>query len=172
MQISTGSEDPDWSSNYRLLRKLYPEWEPNDELLREVWFRCWDKPHGIESHTVCHDLLREAIVEARQAHTWKEPNLELVSKFYRLKRVERLMKLQQEVQRNTAAYEMEQALQEHHQRIVKISDWTPARRDAAVQRVVERLAPMRKQTAKPVSEWSQLMTGLVVAADQEIFLAQ
>jgi hypothetical protein len=167
-QISNESEPTDWNSNYRLLRNLYPDWKPTDEILREVWFRAFDKPHGMERNMVAQDLLREAIVKARQTHTWKEPNLEMVSRFYRVSRVERMMNQEKEMERNTAAQEAAEAAKEHQQRIRRIAGWHQARREAAVARVAHRFPYLQKQTVKAVDEWSALMTGLVSAADEEI----
>ena len=142
--ISIASEDHSWSNNYRLLRKLYPKWDPNDEELREVWFRCFDKDNGLGADLVCQDLLRDAIVEARQVHTWNEPNLELVSKLYRNKRTERLLERERAVERDQQAAQAAQVEREHRQRIERISRWSEPRRQAAVSRALSRFRMLEK----------------------------
>lgn len=170
--ISTASEQHTWSSNYRLLRKLFPKWDPNDEELREVWFRCFDKENGLGPDLVAHDLLKEAIVEARKVHSWNEPNLELVSRFYRIKRTERLMEQEKMMRRDEQAVQSEYVAKEHQRRIDRIASWSEPRRAAAVSLAVGRFQMLARHKQKPISEWSPMMTGLVVAADEEILLAQ
>ena len=171
-EISTAYEEHTWSSNYRLLRKLYPKWEPNDVELKEVWFRCFDKPNGLGLDLVAHDLLKSAIIDARQVNSWTAPNIEVVSKLYRRMRTERLMDLEKQnrrVDRNLEAIELQA---EHERRIDQIKRWDDARRSAAIDLVNSRFPSTGKQTADPIDQWSHLMTGLVVAADKEIFLAK
>jgi len=170
-QIETlnGSEAPSWSSNYRLLRSLYQRWEPTDELLREVWFRCYDKPHGMTADEVNHEDLRIAIVESRTVNKFNDPDFERIAEIYRRRRQERIIKTQARAIRSDADHDQQECSKEHEQRIKRISEWSEHRREAAMNRVRKMFKQYRKRDDQPTVEgWSQALSGLVVAADQEI----
>jgi len=172
IETSRGSEEPSWSANFRLLRSLYANWEPNDEILREVWFRCYDKPNGIGVAEVSHEDLRIAIVDSRQVNNWKEPDFERIAKFYRIKRQERIIKNQTHESRDQMASEREQCKREHERRIQRIENWTPERRKAAVNRVRSTFSMYRNDPGPPTEGgWSSMLSGMVVAADEEILNA-
>jgi len=170
-QIKTLSESeaPSWEVNYRLLRSLYQNWKPTDELLREVWFRCYDKPHGMTANQVNHEDLRIAIVESRSVNKYNDPDFERIADIYRRRRQERIIKNQARAIRSDADHDMQECIREHGQRIKRISEWSEHRREAAMNRVQKMFKGYRKRDDQPTVEgWSQALSGLVVAADQEI----
>jgi len=153
-----------------MLRGLFPKWEPTDEQLKEVWFKCFDKPDGLGRDQVSQLLLREAIVEARQVHSYKDPDFDRISRIYRTKRTESLIERDKIATKTETQIEMAALEREHKSRIQRIDRWSQPRKEAAIARAKHRVPSLRKQTEKDHHEWSSFCTGMVIAADEEIFL--
>lgn len=80
------------------------------------------------------------------------------------------MKRDRSDQKTDHDHELALIEREHKSRLDRIEKWNEPRREAAVARAVHRMPSLRKQTAQPFRNWSKFCTGIVVAADQEIFI--
>lgn len=152
------------------MRALWPEWDPTDELLREVWFCVYDKPDGLGAGCISHEDLHDAIVEVKRSKSWKEPDFYAIANAYRLRKNGRAIELEKQKNASKDARERSYIEHEHRRRMDRIRDWHPHRKDAAIRRA-RNLFP---SIAIPESEngWSAFISGLVNACDEELRDAQ
>jgi hypothetical protein len=162
-------ESANWDENWSLLRKLFPEWNPTDEMIREVWFRSYDLPHGLSGpQTVNHDALRESIVEHRKTTAYPRPDFLTVSDLYRLAK----QRTTAEIFRARMTPERREDLkkeidQEHERRVEKILRWDLSRINAAREQVAKLMPGIGMKSGDPQS-WSAVYSGLVIAADERL----
>jgi hypothetical protein len=171
MQSETRSADsvsPTWDDNWMLLRRLWPEWSPTEEQSRELWWRAFDKPHGIKGEgKVDQKSLHDAICDVARASKWKEPKfLEVADQYKRVRNV-RLAELDRLSMAKATDYEAQECDREHSDRLRQISNWSATRLEAAQTLVARRLPTFTAKSPEP-STWSRTYSGLLLAADEEI----
>lgn len=164
---SSGSER--WAENWLLLRRLFSEWEPTDEMIREVWFRTFDRPHGLNGPGVInHDCLKQAIIEHRKGNPYQRPDFLKVSDLYRLERQRVLSELERaRMSGHSRDDERRIVKSEHEARVETILKWPLERIEAARAEVARVFPGMRDKSGDPES-WSQTYSGLIVSADQRL----
>ena len=164
----TSKQEPTWTENWTLLRNLWKEWTPTPEMVREVWFRSFDKRHGIRGALVVnHVALREAIISVRKTTGWKEPKFLDVSDAYRHEQNRTLAEIALASIRTIGAKERAEVEDDHTRRLAMISEWSSERLIVAREKV-ERQFPTFRGKSSDLSAWSKTYTGLVFAADQMI----
>lgn len=152
-----------------MLRRLWPEWEPTDEIMREVWFKSFDKPHALQgAGTVNHDALHDAIVEHRKTSPYPRPEFLKVSDLYRMKRQTVLAELERvRMGGRSREDERKEIDAEHARRIEEILKWPLSRIEAARQEVA-RYLPNSANKSGDVRSWSAVYSGMVKAADKRL----
>ena len=167
---SPGPEQPQetWDSNWILIRRLWPEWNPTDEQVREVWFKAFDKKHGaVGENRVNHDALREAILAVSRSKRFKAPAFIDISDAYRHEKGRVLAEIERP--RMTSKIENERAkIEIEHDRLRDIVERWPADRLLAARQVVEKKIPTFAGKSSDPSGWSRTYIGFLVAADDEI----
>ena len=159
---------PSWDENWRLLRQLWPSWEPTAETIRHVWFLAYDRPNStIGAGFVDHRSLKEAIVEHARSSRWKEPEFLAISKLYRDFKNRRLIDRQIKANRSTVTAELLEIRKDHEKRLATIERWTADRIVAARNHIAKRFSAFRGYTDKR-EEWSPFYSGMLIAADQEL----
>ena len=146
-----------WADNWKLLRRLWPSWKPNDDIIREVWFKNYD------NDATDQDLLNDAIVHHKSFDGMFEPKFIELNDSYR----NRLNQAKSEIRRYRVDPEETPQANErrHRERIAKIQLWTPERFEAARRRLGEFRPSLRSKSTDPET-WTQGYTGLLIAADQ------
>ena len=160
--------EPTWTENWTLLRNLWKDWSPTPDMVREVWFRSFDKRHGIRGALVVnHVALREAIVSVRKATGWKEPKFLDVADAYRHEQNRTLAEIALASIRTIGAKERAEVEDDHTRRLAMISEWSSERLMVAREKVERQFATFRGKSSD-LSTWSKTYAGLVFAADQMI----
>ena len=171
MQSETRSQStdaPTWDENWLLLRRLWPEWAPTDEQAREVWWRSFDKRHGVRGELYVNQIaLKEAILGHARSSKWKEPKFLDIADQYRREVNATLSHLDRVGHRTTTDREQVEVEHEHEQRIERIGHWTPERLRVA-QEHLARVATTFVGKSPDPSTWSKVYSGMLVAADQEV----
>lgn len=165
----TRSSEParTWDDNWRLLRQLWPAWEPTAETTKHVWFTAYDKPHGVEGpRTINQVALREAIIDAARSQRWKEPTFYDINNIYKRLKNEQITARTTKAARSKVTAEQLEIQKEHERRMVRIGSWTPDRLLAARNEVARRFASFRGYS-KDLKDWSPFYSGLLCAIDQE-----
>lgn len=158
---------PTWDENWRLLRQLWPAWEPTAETVKYVWFTAYDKPHGIEGPlTINQAALREAIIDAARSQRWKEPTFYDVNNIYKLRKNEQITARTTKAARSKVTAEQLEIQRDHERRMSRIRGWSPDRLLAARNEVARRFSAFRGYT-KDREKWSPFYSGLLCAADEE-----
>jgi hypothetical protein len=164
----SGEPVPSWDENWRLLRQLWPSWEPTAETIRHVWFLAYDRPNStIGAGFVDHRSLKEAIVEHARSSRWKEPEFLAISKLYRDFKNRHLTDRQIQANKTKLTADRLEIEQEHEKRMATIERWNDDRILAARNLIAKRFASFRGYT-NDRSEWSPFYSGLITAADEEI----
>ena len=169
MQSTTRSSDtaiPTWADNWRLIRNLWPEWSPTDQQVRDIWFRSYNQPHAVKgAGTINQSALRDAILHVNRSQKWKEPKFLDIADAYRREKNRTIADLH----RMSMQPEQERDLirNEHERRLDNIATWTTDRLRDAQALVGSRVSTMRDKSSDP-SAWSQVYTGMLVAADEEL----
>lgn len=161
-------EDRTWDANWMLIRKLWPNWEPTDEMMREVWFRSFDKPHGLRgAERINQDALREAITASARSSKWKEPKFLHIADLYRHERNRVLSQLERIRMRSDGIDERALINNEHEKWLSEMKEWKPERLKRAMELVAEQFDTYRDKSTNPAS-WGRTFTGLVYNADKII----
>ncbi len=164
----SGEPVPSWDENWRLLRQLWPSWEPTPEIIRHVWFLAYDKPNAPEGlGFIDHESLRRAIVEHARSARWKEPEFLAISKLYNQLKNEKMTTRAKAATKTRRDAEWLDVQKEHERRIGRIEQWDQDRLESARTRVAGRFASFRSYT-RNIAEWSPIYSGLITAADEEI----
>ena len=151
-----------------LIRKLWPNWEPTDEMMREVWFRSFDKPHGLRgAGHINQEALREAITASARSSKWKEPKFLSIADMYRHEKNRVLSQLERIRMRSDGIDERALINNEHEKWVSEIKEWPPNRLKQAMELVAEQFDTYRDKSTNPDS-WGRLFTGLVYNADKII----
>jgi len=159
---------PRWDENWVLIRRLWPNWDPTDEQISEVWFRSFDKPHGISGEgRVNQSALHDAIVACNRSSKWKEPRFLEVADAYRREKNRILAEMDRA--RMTQDKERDRIIveREHKARVGRIEKWPLERLKVAMELIGKRFPTLANKSMTP-SSWSPTFSGLVVAADEEI----
>ena len=157
-----------WEANWTLLRRLWPKWDPTDEMISEVWFRSWDKKHGVKGpDRVNHEALRTAILLAAKSSKWKEPSFLDIADSYRHEQNRVLAEIDRVRYRNDSEREANIIRQEHLNRVRRIEKWPIEQLRLAMDLVARRFPTYSGKSTAP-SSWSSALTGLIIAADEEI----
>ena len=161
-------QDPTWAENWTLLRNLWKDWSPTPDMVREVWFRSFDKRHGIRGALVVkHVALREAMVPVRKTTGWKEPKFLDVADAYRHEQNRTLAEIALASIRTIGEKERAEVEDDHTRRLAMISEWSSERLMVAREKVERQFATFRGKSSD-LSTWSKTYAGLVFAADQMI----
>lgn len=159
---------PSWDENWRLLRQLWPSWEPTAEAIRHVWFLAYDRPNStIGAGFVDHRSLREAIIEHARSSRWKEPEFLAISKLYRDFKNRHLTDRQIQANRTKLTTERLEVEKDHEQRMATIERWPENRIAAARDLMAKRFIAFRGYT-NDRAEWSPFYSGMIIAADEEL----
>ena len=135
-------------------------------MVREVWFRSFDKKHGIRGALfVNHAALRDAIISVRKTTGWKEPKFHDVADAYRHEKNRQIVAIDRATLRSSEEFERHEVEKEHEGRIDQIRTWS-AERLLVAREKVERVAPTFKGKSSDLETWSHVYTGLVYVADQ------
>lgn len=157
-----------WDANWILIRRLWPEWSPTDEQVREVWFQAFDKKHGeIGENRVNHDALREAILAVARSKRFKDPTFIDISDAYRHERGRIIAEIERT--RNASKIDDERIRVEAEADRLRdiIEAWTADRLLAARQFVEDKIPTFSGKSTDPAS-WSRTYVGFLIAADEEI----
>lgn len=159
---------PRWDENWILIRRLWPDWSPNEDQIREVWFRSFDKPHGVTGTGVVNQsALHDAIVAVSRSRRWKEPQFIDISDAYRDESNRVRAEIERLVLRDLEMKDRLELLNDHERRLSDISRWTLERKRAAMDLVGERMPTFASKSANHAT-WSHFYAGCVVVADQEL----
>jgi len=157
-----------WDENWILIRKLWPDWTPNDEQVREVWFQAFDKKHGIIGESRVNQIaLQEAILAVARSKRRREAVFIDISDAYRHEcgRVHAEIERHRQSERmNGERYEVEK---EEAKNRDLVALWPSDRLIAARERLHEKVPTFEGKSADP-SSWSRVYVGLLIAADAEI----
>ncbi len=158
-----------WDQNWILIRKLWPNWTPTDEQVRHVWFKSFDKPHGIRGlDKVNHEALEIAIIAAAKSDViWKEPRFFTIADLYRHEQRKTISDLERLRMMNNDEAEKAICKSEHDERVGRISQWSSERLQAAREQVAKIMDTYDCKSADP-SSWSSVYSGLLIAADEKI----
>lgn len=166
--MRSSEHEQSWEANWTLLRRLWPRWDPTDEMISEVWFRSWDKVHGLRGpDRVNHDALRTAILLAAKSSKWKEPSFLDIADSYRHEQNRVLAEIERMRTADDSQREANIVRQEHLNRVRRIEKWPVERLRLAMDLVARRFPTYAGKSTSPGS-WSTNFTGLIVAADDEI----
>lgn len=136
--------------------------------MSEVWFRSFDKPHGVSGEgRVNHEALREAIVSAARSAKWREPKFLEIADAYKREALAVRMELDRVRVRSEEDREKKQVAIEHDRRVERIREWSDERLTVAME-LVGRRFPTFAHKSKTPSAWSNVFSGLIIAADEEI----
>ncbi len=162
-------EIPTWADNYALLRDLWHEWEPTPDMLSEVWFRSYDKPHGVKGQDrINQRALRKAIISVRKKCIRKMPQFLDVSDAYRIEANAELAEMERASWKPLDQTDEAKTVRDQHaKRLSIISTWDSERIQAAREKVAESI-PTFNAKSSDISTWSATYTGLVFAADEMI----
>lgn len=160
--------EPRWAKNWKLLRGLFPDWNPTPDQVAQVWFRSFDKPHARKGEdTIDHDLLADSIRHSASVAKGRIPRFEDIATRYSIKRSESLSRMERESLNSRDAAERIECENQHVRRVSIISSWSLERRQAA-ERIVKEIVPIRfRNESNDPGSWSAVYSGLVWAADQK-----
>ena len=148
-----------------LLRRLWPNWQPTDEQITEIWCRSFDKPHAAKGEkTVNQKALKIAICNANRTSKWKEPNFLDISDAYRREQNYVLSEIDRMSMTDDTFQEKAAVKSEHEARLREFETWPTERLQMALE-YVGRKFPSWKNKSLNITGWSQMLTGLVWAAD-------
>jgi len=117
----SGEPAPTWDENWRLLRQLWPSWEPTAEAIRHVWFLAYDKPNAPQgAGFIDHGALKKAIIEHARSSRWKEPEFLAISKLYTEYKNEKITTRAKNAMRSKNAAELDVIQREHEQRMATV----------------------------------------------------
>jgi hypothetical protein len=137
-------------------------------MVREVWFRSFDKKHGIRGALfVNHAALRDAIISVRKTTGWKEPKFLDVADAYRHEQNRVLAEIALASIRTIGEKERAEVEDDHARRLAEISVWSSERLLVAREKVERQFATFRGKSSD-IETWSKTYTGLVYAADSTI----
>ncbi len=158
-----------WDQNWILIRKLWPNWKPTDQQIKHVWFKSFDKPHGIRGlDKVNHEALEIAIVAAAKGDViWKEPRFFTIADLYRHEQRRVISELERLRSMNNDEVEKAMCKSEHDERVGRISQWSSERLQAARDRVSSIMPTYSCKSSDPTS-WSSMYSGLLIAADEKL----
>ena len=168
----TRSPEPEpartWDENWILIRKLWPDWSPTDEQVREVWFKSFDKQHGMVGEGRVNQIaLQKAIVAVARSRRRREAIFIDISDAYR----HECGRVHAEIERHRQSERMAGERYEMEREEARLRDlvavWTPERLLAARERLSEKIPTFDGKSADPAS-WSRVYVGLLVAADAEL----
>ena len=168
MKSSELGSTPTWDDNWTLLRKLWPEWNPTEEQIREVWFQAYDKKHGLRGENrVNQDALREAILGHARSKRWKEPVFIDIADAYRHERGRHISEIERA--RSSSSIEDEKAgIEDEAERLRdQIARWPTERMMRARELVQEKIPTFAGKSTDP-DTWSRTYMGFLSAADQEL----
>lgn len=159
---------PSWDENWRLLRQLWPSWEPTAEAIRHVWFLAYDKPNAPQgAGFIDHGAIKKAIIEHARSSRWKEPEFLAISKLYTEYKNEKITTRAKNAMRSKNAAELDEIQREHEQRMAKVRSWDAARIALARELVSKRFPSFVRYTIN-LEEWSVVYSGLICAVDEEL----
>lgn len=159
---------PTWDDNWTLLRKLWPEWNPTEEQIKEVWFQAYDKRHGLRGENrVNQDALREAILGHARSKRWKEPVFIDIADAYRHERGRCISEIDRARSSSTLEDERIKVEDEAERLRDEISRWETDRLIKAREMVQEKVPTFAGKSSDPQT-WSRTYMGFLSAADQEI----
>jgi len=158
---------PTWADNYSLLRDLWNEWEPTPDMLSEVWFRSYDKTHGVKGQDrINQRALRKAIISVRKRCIRKAPQFLDISDAYRIEANAEIAEMERASWKPIAESDVAKNVKEQHaKRLTIISTWDSERIQAAREKVAESI-PTFNAKSSDISTWSATYAGLVFAADE------
>jgi hypothetical protein len=157
-----------WDDNWLLLRQLWPEWDPTDEQIGELWCRSFDKPHGVSGAGLVNQVaLHEAILACKRSSNWREPSFLSVADAYRREKNRVLAELDRARTHSKEVDEKKIIEREHIERIRRIDTWSTERLMHAMNLVAKRF-PTLKNKSLNKSAWSVTYSGLLIAADEEL----
>lgn len=158
-----------WDQNWILIRKLWPNWTPTDEQVRHVWFKSFDKPHGIRGvDRINHEALEIAIIAAAKSDViWKEPRFLTIADLYRHEQRKTISDLERMRMMNNDEAEKAICKSEHDERVGRISQWSAERLQAAREQVAKIMPTYDCKSGDP-SAWSSMYSGLLIAADEKL----
>lgn len=137
-------------------------------MITEVWFRSYDKPHGVTGHDrINHASLRVAILDLARSSKWKEPKFIEIADGYRHEQNRVRVEIDKHRMRDDIDRERNRVQQEHRQRIRRIESWPLERLRVAMDLVAKRCPTFTDKSMSP-SAWTPVYSGLVMAADDEL----
>jgi len=168
MKSQGREEPPTWDENWCLIRRLWPDWKPTEEQIREIWFQTFDKPHGARGEKrVNHDALREAIKATARSKKWSHPIFVDIADAYRHERSKTLAEIDS-LRTDSARTNEAVELQDERTRLEdEIRKWPSIRLMRARQRLEDQW-PTFKGKSTDFTTWSRLYLGCVINADKEI----
>lgn len=165
MQRSQPPETP-WTRNWRLIRNLWPDWNPTPDMIKEVWFRTFDKPHGNGPGHIDHSMLTEAIRNYAMQAKGNTPRMfDLMDHYHRVRRQEFEIK-QRSQQMIELEHERHMVERQHVRFLSEMSGWSAERLTSAREFVARACSAFGAEKSSDISTWSRTYTGLVWAADQ------
>jgi hypothetical protein len=157
-----------WDENWILLRKLWPEWKPNDDQIREVWFKSFDKKHGTKgANRVNQDALREGIIGVARSKRFRDPEFLDISDAYRHESNRVLAEIDR-ARMNSVSIDQQIELDDQERRNRDtVGRWSSSRLFAARAMLERKITTFRGKSSDPES-WSRVYVGFLVAADAEV----
>jgi len=156
-----------WDENWRLLRKLWPDWKPTDEQIREVWFRSFDKKHGVKgADRLNQDALREGILAVARSKRFRDPAFLDISDAYRHEANRVLSEIDRSRLGSVSVNEQVQIEDEERRNRDAIEQWPADRMLAARETLEQNVASFRGKSSDPAT-WSRVYVGFLIAADAE-----
>ena len=157
-----------WEANWILLRNLWPDWTPTDEQIREVWFRAFDKIHGVSgAKRINQDALREAILAVARSKRFKDPVFIDISDAYRHETNRVHAEIQRARSSSRTTDEQVKLNEEAIRMRDQITDWSAERLIAARQLVEKKVVTFVGKSTNPET-WSRVYIGCLIAADEEL----
>jgi len=167
-QTSSDTAPPTWDENWLLLRRLWPEWQPTDEQAREVWWRAFDKKHGVRGEMYVNQIaLKDAILGHARSAKWKEPKFFDIADWYRREWNRVVADMDRLGNRSKIEAEQDEVARDHEERLARIRHWSTERLHDA-QEHLGRVAPTFRGKSKDPASWSKTYSGMLVAADEEV----
>ncbi len=158
----------DWAENWKLLRNLWPSWTPTDEQAKEVWWRSFDKPHGVTGgDRVNQRCLREAIIDANRSARWKEPNFIDIADRYRQGWNREVAEIERLSLRSEADHTKREIENEFEEGLAAVRLWSSDRLANAQEEVGRKIRTFVGKSSDP-SSWSRVYLGFLLAADQRL----
>ena len=137
-------------------------------MVREVWFRSFDKRHGLRGALVVNQVaLKKAIVSVRKTTGWKEPKFHDIADAYRHEQNQVLADMARDSMMNLGAKERAEVEDDHTRRLATIQQWSSERLLIAREKVDRQFSTFRGKSSD-LSTWSKTYAGLIFAADNII----